>query len=490
MYNSQDLQKVLELREAILGGNEKRLKQQRDAGKLTARERIAKIADDGSFVELFALVSQNQEGAGVVTGYATIENRPVYIFAQDFTVRGGAMGKAQAEKIVKLLDMALKTGAPVLALMDSAGVRIDEGAQAMSAYSEIYQKLARMSGVCPIVSVVLGPCIGGAALLTQLADVNIVADKVGELMVFGPQVMAAMNGLAVKTEELGGAKVAAGMGACALTAATEEEALAKAKQVLDLLPSSNLDDCAIVDTDDMSRMIPEVDAGDASALIAALADNGSVIELYADYEPGVKVALARMGGRTVAFVAANGKLTAGAMQKAARFVRFADCYAIPVVSLLNTDGVYVKNVQEQGWLFKAQSQLLYAYAEATTAKLAVVTGNAIGQAYVAMGGKANADVTYAWPGAVISALVPEAAVAVLYADQVKADKELSVEDARAKYAAQYVDEVAGAVNAAKAGMVDDIIEPVKTRAMLISAMEMLASKRDSNPPKKHGNLPM
>ena len=198
MYNSQDLQKVLELREAILGVNEKRLKQQRDAGKLTARERIAKIADDGSFVELFALVSQNQEGAGVVTGYATIENRPVYIFAQDFTVRGGAMGKAQAEKIVKLLDMALKTGAPVLALMDSAGVRIDEGAQAMNAYSEIYHKLARMSGVCPIVSVVLGPCIGGAALLTQLADVNIVADKVGELMVFGPQVMAAMNGLAVK----------------------------------------------------------------------------------------------------------------------------------------------------------------------------------------------------------------------------------------------------------------------------------------------------
>ena len=490
MYNSQDLQKVLELREAILGGNEKRLKQQRDAGKLTARERIAKIADDGSFVELFALVSQNQEGAGVVTGYATIENRPVYIFAQDFTVRGGAMGKAQAEKIVKLLDMALKTGAPVLALMDSAGVRIDEGAQAMNAYSEIYHKLARMSGVCPIVSVVLGPCIGGAALLTQLADVNIVADKVGELMVFGPQVMAAMNGLAVKPEELGGAKVAAGMGACALTAATEEEALAKAKQVLDLLPSSNLEDCDIVDTDDMSRMIPEVDADDASGLIAALADNGSVIELYADYEPDVKVALARMGGRTVAFVAANGKLTAGAMQKAARFVRFADCYAIPVVSLLNTDGVYVKNVQEQGWLFKAQSQLLYAYAEATTAKLAVVTGNAIGQAYVAMGGKANADVTYAWPGAVISALVPEAAVAVLYADQVKADKELSVEDARAKYAAQYVDEVAGAVNAAKAGMVDDIIEPAKTRAMLISAMEMLASKRDSNPPKKHGNLPM
>ena len=170
MHNSQDLQKVLEIRDAILGGNEKRLKEQREAGKLTARERVEKLADAGSFVELFALVSQNEEGAGVITGYATIEERPVYLFAQDFTVHGGAMGKAQAAKILKLLDMALKTGAPVVALLDSAGVRIDEGAAAMSAYSEIYQKLARMSGVCPIVSVVLGPCIGGAALLSQLED--------------------------------------------------------------------------------------------------------------------------------------------------------------------------------------------------------------------------------------------------------------------------------------------------------------------------------
>ena len=490
MHNSQDLQKVLEIRDAILGGNEKRLKEQRDAGKLTARERVEKLADAGSFVELYAMVSQNEEGAGVVTGYATIEERPVYIFAQDFTVRGGAMGKAQSAKIVKLLDMALKTGAPVLALMDSAGVRIDEGAEAMNAYSEIYHKLARMSGVCPIISVVLGPCIGGAALLTQLADVSVMVEKTGELMVFGPQVMAAMNGLDVKPEELGGAKVAAGLGACALTAATEDEAFLKAKQVLALLPSSNLEDSEIIDTDDMSRLLPAIDPSDIDGLVAAICDSGSAIELYAAYEPAIRVFLARMGGRSVGVVAAGGKLTAGAMQKAARFVRFADCFNIAVVSLLNTSGVEIESVRAQGWLFKAQSQLLYAYAEATTPKLAVVTGDAIGQAYVAMGGKANADVTYAWPGAVISALTPEAAVAVLYADEVKADKELSVEDARVKYADKYIEETAGAVNAAKAGMVDDIIDPAKTRAMLISALEMLASKRDSNPPKKHGNLPV
>ncbi|MDD6039850.1 MAG: carboxyl transferase domain-containing protein [Clostridia bacterium] len=490
MHNSQDLQKVLDLRKAILDGSEQRLKEQRDAGKLTARERVEKLADAGSFVELFALVSQNGEGAGVITGYATIDQRPVYIFAQDFTVRGGAMGKAQAAKIVKLLDMALKTGAPVIAVLDSAGVRIDEGAAAMSAYSEIYAKLSRMSGVCPIVSLVLGPCIGGAALLTQLADVSIVAQKVGQVMVFGPQVMAAMNGKAVKADEFGGAEVVAKMGACALTAETEEEAIAKAKQVLALLPSSNLEDCELYDTDDMNRLLPAIDPADAEALVSALVDNGSAIELYKAYGKNVKTVLARMGGRSVAIVAASGKLCAACLQKAARFVRMADCFNLPVISLINTCGVQVDSVEAQGWLFKAQAQLLYAYAEATTAKLAVVTGDAIGQAYVAMGGKGNADVTYAWPSAVISALTPEAAVAVLYANEVKADTGLSVDAARAKYADKYIEDVAGAVNAAKAGMVDDIIDPATTRQMLISAMEMLASKRDSNPPKKHGNLPM
>ena len=490
MHNEQDFQKVLELRNAIVSGDEKRLKQQAEQGKLTARERIAKVADAGSFVELFALVSNKEEGAGVVTGYATIDSRPVYLFAQDFTVHGGAMGELQSKKIVKLLEMAQKTGAPVLALLDSAGVRIDEGAIAMGAYAEIYQKMARLSGVCPIVAVVLGPCIGGAALITQLADVTIVAEKVGQLMVFGPQVMAAMNGKEVKAENFGGAKVVSEMGVCALTATNEDEAIQKAKQVLAYLPSSNLEDSEIVDSDNMNRVLAQVDANDATAVMTAFADNGVFVELYASYETSIRVALARMGGRTVGFVMANGKLSAGSMQKAARFVRFMDCYNIPVVSMLNTSGVTLESANAQGWMLKAASQLLYAYAEATTAKLTLVTGDAIGQAYVAMGGKANADVVYAWPGAVISALTPEAAVAVFYGEDVKADKKLSVADARAKYAKQYVEEVASAVHAATAGMIDDIIDPVQSRIMLISALEMLSSKRDSNPPKKHGNLPM
>ncbi len=494
MHNSQDLQQVLALRQAIMDGDEKRLKEQRDAGKMTARERIAKLADEGSFVELFALVSEKEEGAGVVTGYATVQERPVYLFAQDFTVRGGAMGKTQAAKIVKMLDMAQKTGAPVIALCDSAGVRVDEGALAMSAYSEIYQKMARMSGVCPMVAVVLGPCVGGAALLTQLADVSIMAKNVGQLMVFGPQVLAAMNGMDVKPQAVGGAEMMAKQGGCALVAENEAEAMALAVKVLSMLPSCNVEDAEIMDTDDMNRLLPAIDPNDVDSLWTALADAGSVLELYAAYEPSIRVALARLGGRSVGLVATaqgetEGKLTPGALSKAAGFVRLMDCYNLPVVSLVNTPGVYVTDLKAQSWLMQAQSQLLYAYAEATVPKLCVVTGDAIGQAYVAMGGKANADVTYAWPSAILSALTPEAAVAVLYGEQVKADK-ANVEEARKKYADEYIRDVAGAVNAAKAGVVDDVIDPAQTRTLLIAALEMLASKRDSNPPKKHGNIPL
>lgn len=490
MQNSQDLKTVQALRDALGASDEKRLKAQRDAGKLTARQRIDKLVDAGSFVELYALVSDG-EAAGVVTGYATVQDRPVYLFAQDFTVHGGAMGKLQALKINKTLDLALKTGAPVIALLDSAGVRIDEGAAGMNAYAEIYKNIARLSGVSPIVAVVLGPAIGGAALLAQLADVSIMARKVGSLSVFGPQVLAAMNGLDVKPEAMGGADMMAAQGGVSLAAATEDEALALVAQVLSLLPGSNVEDTDIVDTDDLNRLLPETAAGDVAALLLQLFDAGTQVELKAAYESGVRTSLGRIGGHSVGVVAtAPGHLTAGALQKAARFVHFLDCFNIPVVSLINTSGVKVDRLDNQSWLMNAQSQLLYAYATATVPKLAVVTGDAIGQAYVALGGKANADVTFAWPGAVISALTPEAAVAVLYADEVKADKAGTPEEARAKYAAEYVENVASAVCAAKAGLVDDVIDPAQTRKLLIASLEMLLSKRDSNPAKKHGNMPL
>ncbi len=491
MHNSQDLQQVLSLRQALIEGDEKRVKQQHDAGKQTARQRVEKLLDAGSFAELFALVMDGDSGAGVLTGYGTVSQRPVYVVAQDFTVHGGAMGKAQAQKIVKLLDMAQKNGAPVVTLCDSAGVRLDEGAQALSAYSEIYAKMARMSGVCPMLAVVLGPCVGGAALLAQLADVCIMAESAAEMRRGAPQVLSTMSGKALTAKQLGGAEEMMKQGACALAAADEDGALAMVKQVLDLLPSCNAEGTDVLESDDINRLLPALDAADAEVMMNALLDAGTMLELYAGYEPSVRVAMGRMGGHSVGIVATEGKhLTAGALTKAARFVRFMDCYSLPVISLVNTQGVNVTSVEEQAELMKAQSRLLYAFAEATCPKLCVVTGDAIGQAYVAMGGTANADVTYAWPGATISALTPEAAVAVLYGDKVAEDKELSVEAARAKYADEYIAEVAGAINAAKAGLIDDVIEPAQTRMLLISALEMLASKRDSNPPKKHGNLPL
>ena len=490
MQNSQDLKKVQELRDALGAGEEKRLKAQRDAGKLTARERIDKLVDAGSFVELFALVSENGGAAGVVTGYATVQNRPVYLFAQDFTVHGGAMGNLQAKKINKLLDMALKTGAPVLALCDSAGVRIDEGAAAMNAYAEIYRSMARLSGVCPMISVVLGPCIGGAALIAQLTDDSIIAKNVGSLMVFGPQVLAAMNGIDVQVDKVGGASLMAAQGAVSLVAANEDEALALAAQTLALLPGSNVEDVEMMESDDLNRLLPEIAPADVSTLLNQLFDAGSMLELKAAYETGIRTVMGRLGGYAVGVVATGeGYLSAGALQKAARFVHFMDCYNLPVISLINTKGVKVDKLDNQSWLMNGQSQLLYAYATATVPKLAVVTGDAIGQAYIAMGGQANADVTYAWPGAVLSALTPEAAVAVLYSSEVKADKGTPA-DAKAKYAQQYIDDVAGAMNAAAAGLVDDVIDPAQTRKLLIAALEMLFSKRDSNPAKKHGNMPL
>ena len=492
--SEQNLKQVLAKKQAILQGDADRIAKQRAAGKLTARERVMKLLDAGSFVETDVMVSRGEDYAGVITGYGTVEDRPVYLFAQDFTVHGGAMGQAQAEKICKVLDLAQKTGAPVIALCDSAGVRVDEGAAAMNAYARIYAKLAKMSGVVPVVALVLGPVVGGAALIAQLADVSIEAASVGQLMVYGPQVVSAMTGKTFDAKTLGGADAMAAQGGVALTAEDEDEAISLAVQVLGLLPGSNAEDAPIVDTDDLNRVLPAIEADDADALMGAMADGASFIELYKSWGKEIRIALCRIGGRTVGLVVGNarendGVLTPAAAAKAARFIRLCDCYSIPVVSLINSKGIAVPDAKAQSWTMITAAQLLYAYAEATTPKVSVIVGNAIGQAYVAMGGKANADMTYAWPGAVISALTPEAAVQVLYVDELKADTKPALET-RAELEAKFAADVADGVAAAKAGMIDDVIDPAETRKYVIAALEMLSSKRESNPPKKHGNLPL
>lgn len=494
MSSTQTLEQVMAKKKAILQGDAARIEKQRQAGKLTARERVMKLLDQGSFVEMDTLVACGEEGSGVVTGYGTVQDRPVYVFSQDYAVRGGAMGQVQARKILKVLDLAQKTGAPVVAMLDSAGVRLEEGALAMSAYAEVFAKMARLSGVCPMIALVLGPCVGTASLMAQLCDVSVMAQSVAELMLAGPQVMSALTGVEYTGKTLGGADVMAKQGMASLVCETEDEAMAAVVNVLDLLPGCNAEDAPIVDTDDMNRLMGAAKGCTSCALLADLCDNGAYVELNKEFGRALRTVLARVGGRSVGIVCSRssedeGRLDAAACQKAARFVRLCDCYSLPVISLVDTKGLALVKPENQGWLMAAAAQLLYAYAEATCPKATVITGNAIGPAYVAMGGKANADVCYAWPEAVISALTPEAAVQVLYKEEI-AKSEGPALEARKQLADEYAASVADGVAAARSGMIDDVCDPKETRKLLIAAIEMLSSKRDSNPPKKHGNLPL
>ena len=470
----------------IRAGDEKLSALKKKAGKLTAGERALKLLDGGSFVELDAL-----NAAGVITGYGTVDGRPVTLFAHDFVQRGGAMNEAQAKKILKILDMARKNGAPVAMLLDTDGICLDEGMAPLKGYSLVLSQLARMSGVCPLIAVVLGNCIGIPAMIAELADMTIMAENVGALAAFGPQVIASANHTDTDMKKSAGADIMAAQGAVSIAAKDEDEAFEKLKEAIGLLPSSNLEDADIVDTDDMNRATALVDAEDAHALIAELADGGQYLELSETYAKGVVTALCRMGGRTVAIVATNKKafplLCEKALKKAARFVRMADCYHIPVVSLVNTDGLSVPEADRQKPLMAAGAQLLYAYAEATAAKITLITGSAIGQSYVALCG--GADITYAWPCAVISALTPEAAAQILLKEQLE-DSAADASVALDEIAERYCVEQAGALCAAQAGLIDDVIDPATTRQLIIANLEMLASKRDANFPKKHGNLPL
>ena len=487
MSTLQDLNQVLSRKQEILDENAAGVEKQKKSGKLTARERVALLLDGGSFMEQNMLACD----AGVVTGSGTVDGRPVYVVAQDFAVMNGAVGAKQAKKIVKVLELARKTGTPVVAMCDSNGARVAEGAQALEAYADIFAHMARLSGVVPMVTMVLGPCVGAAAMMAQLSDIVVVA-KAGALLVAGPQVLSATMGKDVaKPEELGGGKIAVENGVAHFAFEKEEEAFAQVKTVLGMIPANNLEDAPFSVEEDMNRVVEGLAAGaDGAEVIAKLADTGSVVEFGKGYT-GAVTALAKLAGRTVAFVyTGKGDTCDKRMNKITRFVRFADCYNIPVVSLIDSTGFEIfKTVDRQMSVVKAASQLVYAYSEATTVKVSLVIGNAIGAMYVAMGGSANADATYAWPGAVISPMTGEAAIQIMWKDEIKNSKGDAVA-ARAELAAKYEAEVADGVVAAAQGLVDDVIDPADSRKMVIAALEMLSSKRDSNPPKKHGNMPL
>ena len=485
MSTLQDLNQVLSRKQAILesAGVEK----QKQSGKLTARERVSLLLDGGSFVEQSMLFAD----AGVVTGCGTVEGRPVYVIAQDFAVMDGAVGEKQAKKIVKVLELARKTGTPVVTLCDSNGARVGEGAAALEAYADIFAHMARLSGVVPMIAVVAGPCVGAAAMTAQLSDIVLVAKPAGALLVAGPQVLASTMGKDLKAEDLGGGKTAVEYGAAHFACETEEEAIAQVKTLLGMLPANNLEDAPFAPEEDMNRLVEGLAAGaDGREVITALADTGAVVELGKGFT-GAVTALGRMAGRTVAFVyTGKGDTCDKRMNKITRFVRFADCYNIPVVSLVDSTGFELfPTIDRQMSVMKAASALVYAYSEATTVKVTLVIGSAVGAMYVAMGGSANADATYAWPGAVISPMTGEAAIQVMWKDQIKASQGDAVK-AREELAAKYEAEVADGVCAAAAGLVDDVIDPADSRKMVIAALELLSSKRDSNPPKKHGNMPL
>lgn len=484
MDKTEIQQALAKERSAILHGDAERIAKQHAQGKGTARERVTKLFDDGSFVEMDAL----KKDAHLVAGCGTVNGQAVYCFAQDFASCGGAMGLSQAGKIRKVLDKARVTGAPVVALLDSAGVKLSDGQEALPAYAEVLSALARLSGVCPLIACVMGPCTGLATLMTQLADVAIQV-KGGEIALHPALVMNSEKGREKSTQQLFGPETMAKQGAVALTADTEEDAAALIAALIDLLPGSNMEDAPLLlDTDDLNRALVALDADDVSSLIADLADEGKVIELYRDYGPAIRTALVRLGGRTAGIVAndhsvKDGRLCACAARKAARFVRLCDCYQIPVVSLVNTEGMAVPPEDKQGMFLRGAADLLYAYAETTAPKVAVVIGSAVGAAYVAMGGKSIADVSYAWPEAMIAPLTKETAAQTLAAEQLKAGE--SREALEETYALR-----CGALAAAQSGIVDDVIEPAETRKYILAALEMLASKHDVNLPKKHGNLPL
>ena len=491
MNVERNLPVVRERKLAILKGDAELCAQQKKAGKLLARERIGLLLDAASFVELDVLNSE----AGVVTGYGLINGSPVYVYAQDFTVKGGSVGAAHARKVAKVMDMAEKTGAPVVAILDTAGARLDEGVDAMNAYATMAAKANAISGVVPQIALVLGPCGGIASAIAGMSDVTVMS-KNGALFVNGPKVVSAVAGKEIDLTALAGAQASMKSGMAQLTAETDEEAIALARKLIALLPANNMADAEDFSADDVNRELADLNGiqslDDVRDLFTRVADGADVLELGADFAPSMVTALARIGGTTIGLVGNQsgkdeGRLTVYGCKKAARFVAFCDCFSIPVITAVDTMGMKVSTAP-QGELARAGAQLMFAYAEATTARIALITGNAVGMGYAALASRAAADVVYAWPGACVSAVTPKIAVQLSCEDELKtADDPIAK---RAELEQKYIEDVADGVHAAEQGYVDDVIEPALTRQMVAAALEMLSGKRESRPAKKHGNMPL
>ena len=501
--------------ESQQGGGEKRIEAQHQKGKLTARERIALLLDEGTFEELdpfvthrateFGLADKKFLGDAVVTGYGKVDGRLVYLYAQDFTVFGGSLSEVVAEKICKVMDLALKNGAPCVGLNDSGGARIQEGVESLAGYGEIFLRNTLSSGVVPQISVVMGSCAGGAVYSPALTDFIFMVEGTGQMYITGPDVIKAVTGEEVTHEQLGGAMAqATHSGVCHFVSSSDEECLKMVRHLLSYLPQNNMEEPPVLETtDDPDRMddellhvVPEdpTRAYNMKDVICHVVDFGEFMEVHEHYAPNIITGFARLGGRSVGIVAQQPCASAGiididASNKGSRFVRFLDCFNLPIITFVDVPGYMPGVDQEYGGIIKHGAKMIYAYSEATVPKITIITRKAYGGAYVAMSSKhLRGDMNYAWPTAEIAVMGPDGAVNIIYRDQIK--KSEKPDETRKKLIAEYQEKFANPYVTAARGYIDDVIDPRETRPRLIQALDMLQNKRDSNPPKKHGNIPL
>jgi propionyl-CoA carboxylase beta chain len=510
--NADRLRRLEDMRAASqLGGGEERIVKQHAAGKLTARERLDLLLDPGSFVEFDAFVTSQTDGGtsylgdGVVTGHWTVDGRLVFVFSQDFTVYGGSLSEAYAGKICKIMDLAMKVGAPVVGLNDSGGARIQDGVASLGGYAEIFLRNVLASGVVPQVSLILGPCAGGAVYSPAMTDFTIMVDGSSYMFVTGPNVVKTVTHEEVDSEFLGGAAThTTTSGVAHLAAADEATAFDHARALLAHLPSNNLADPPRIESHDpASRMDAELDRVvpddprlpyDMHEVIRRVVDDGGLLEIQPGWAANIIVGFARLDGRSVGIVAQQPAVLAGALDidasvKAARFVRTCDAFNVPLVTFVDVPGFLPGVGQEHGGIIRHGAKLLYAYCEATVPKLTVITRKAYGGAYDVMSSKhVRGDLNLAWPTAEIAVMGAEGAVSIIHRDELAAAADQAAEHAR--LVAAYEAEFAHPYIAASRGYIDDVIRPSETRPRLIRGLEMLAGKRDTNPRKKHGNIPL
>jgi len=502
-------------RRALEGGGAGRVAQQHEAGKLTGRERIALLLDPGSFVEIdrfvvhrctdFGMDQEKVLGDGVVTGWGLVGGRKVAVFAQDFTAIGGSLSGAHAAKICKVMDLAVKIGAPILGLIDSGGARVQEGLEALAGYADIFLRNTLASGVVPQVSAVMGPCVGGAVYSPAITDFTLMVEETSHMYVTGPEVIRAVTGEAVSRADLGGAAThAATTGACHLTAPGDRAALAALRELLSFLPSNHTEEPPRRPTaDPVEREIPELDAlvpaepsrpYDIRGVIRAAVDDGHLLEIHERHAQNIVVGFARVGGAPIGVVANQPDVLAGCLDvkasvKAARFVRFCDCFNIPLVTFVDVPGFLPGVDQEHGGLIAHGAKLLYAFAEATVPKITVITRKAHGIAYGLMASKhLRADYNLAFPTAEIAVTSPEAAAGVVHRSEILAAADPAA--ARARFVEEYRERFANPYRAAALGFIDEVIQPRMLRVRLARSLELLRDKRAPSPPRKHGNIPL